>query len=122
MLLEEAEIIVAELASNAVMHARSPFRVSISANEVRDQDRGAATHRPCRPEKPAELWPSWPGHPGGRGISIVASLSLTWDTEPEADGKTDLGDDDPVRLDPSVRSVAWGAGWLRSGRRRDRGP
>jgi anti-sigma regulatory factor (Ser/Thr protein kinase) len=83
MLGAEAEIIVAELASNSVLHACSPFRVSLSRTDseiklaVRDasaalpQDIGGRTDR----------------H-GGRGISIVAALSNAWDTDPEADGKT----------------------------------
>jgi anti-sigma regulatory factor (Ser/Thr protein kinase) len=85
-LLEKAELIVAELASNAVLHARSPFRVSVSRQgseiKISVQD---ASKRP--PENLAHL-AAGPGHQGGRGIWIVAELSRNWDTQPERDGKT----------------------------------
>jgi anti-sigma regulatory factor (Ser/Thr protein kinase) len=85
-LIEEAELIVAELASNAVLHARSPFRVSVSrmGSEIKISVQDAST-RP--PESLAHL-AARPGHPGGRGIWIVAELSRNWDTQPERDGKT----------------------------------
>ena len=85
-LLEEAELIVAELASNAVLHARSPFRVSVSRidSEIKISVQDAST-RP--PENLAHL-AARPGHQGGRGIWIVAALSRNWDTKPEGNGKT----------------------------------
>jgi anti-sigma regulatory factor (Ser/Thr protein kinase) len=83
----EAEIIVAELATNAVVHARSPFRVAISRtkSEIKLSVRDAST---VPPEQPAGNLGVREGRAGGRGISMVASLSLTWDTHPEPDGKT----------------------------------
>ena len=86
LLIEEAELIVAELASNAVLHARSPFRVTVSRvwSEIKISVQDAST-RP--PENLAHL-AARPGYPGGRGIWIVAALSRHWDTQPERDGKT----------------------------------
>ena len=83
----EAEIIVAELASNAVIHARSPFRVSISRtkSEIKLAVSDASTVPPRTPDGNVAFMAT---HPGGRGISMVASLSLTWDTDREAEGKT----------------------------------
>jgi anti-sigma regulatory factor (Ser/Thr protein kinase) len=83
----EAEIIVAELASNAVIHARSPFRVSISRtkSEIKLAVSDASTVPPRKPDGNVAVTAT---HPGGRGISMVASLSLTWDTDREAEGKT----------------------------------
>lgn len=83
----EAEIIVAELASNAVVHARSPFRVSISRtkSEIKLSVSDASTAPPAPPDGNLGLMA---GRQGGRGISMVASLSLTWDTQHEANGKT----------------------------------
>jgi hypothetical protein len=83
MLGAEAEVIVAELASNSVLHACSPFRVSLSRtdSEIKIAVRDAS----------AALPEDVGGHAdrhGGRGISIVAALSNAWDTDPEADGKT----------------------------------
>jgi anti-sigma regulatory factor (Ser/Thr protein kinase) len=79
----EAEVIVTELASNAVLHARSPFRVSLllTGAEIKIAVRDASTVPPERVH----------GHTdrgGGRGISIVAALSDAWASDPENDGKT----------------------------------
>jgi hypothetical protein len=83
----EAEIIAAELASNAVIHARSPFRVSISRtkSEIKLAVSDASTVPPRKPNGNVAVIAT---EPGGRGISMVASLALTWDTDHEADGKT----------------------------------
>jgi anti-sigma regulatory factor (Ser/Thr protein kinase) len=83
----EAEIIVAELASNAVVHARSPFRVSISRtkSEIKLSVSDASTVPPAKPDGNLGVGA---GRHGGRGISMVASLSLTWDTQHEVNGKT----------------------------------
>ena len=79
-------LLTTELASNAVLHARSPFRVLVSrmGSEIKISVQDAST-RP--PENLAHL-AGRPGHPGGRGIWIVAELSRNWDTQPERDGKT----------------------------------
>ena len=79
----EAELIVAELASNAVLHACSPFRVSVSrtSSEVKIAVRDASSILPDNVNGPID-------RDGGRGISIVAALSKLWDTDREADGKT----------------------------------
>jgi len=83
----EAEIIVAELASNAVVHARSPFRVSISRtkSEIKLSVSDASTVPPAQPDGKLGVLAD---RQGGRGISMVASLSLTWDTQRETNGKT----------------------------------
>ncbi len=85
--IPDAEVIVAELASNAVVHARSPFRVSISrtTSEVEIAVSDASTEPP---ERRAGNLDVATGRQGGRGISIVASLSLAWETHHEAEGKT----------------------------------
>ena len=82
-LLGEAELIVAELASNAVLHACSPFRVSVSrtSSEVKIAVRDASSILPENVSGPVD-------RDGGRGIWIVAALSELWATDPEADGKT----------------------------------
>ncbi len=81
--LAEAEVIVTELASNAVVHARSPFRVSLvlTGAEIKIAVRDASTVLP-------ENLHGHPDRDGGRGISIVAALSDAWATKPEVDGKT----------------------------------
>jgi len=82
-LLAETELITSELATNAVRHARSPFRVSLSrtTSEMRIAVRDGSTARPR--QRYADT-----AHGGGRGIALVAALSQAWDTEIEVDGKT----------------------------------
>jgi anti-sigma regulatory factor (Ser/Thr protein kinase) len=79
----EAEIIVAELASNAVLHACSPFRVALSRTDAEIK----IAVRDASAELPEDVGGHADRH-GGRGISIVAALANAWDTDPEADGKT----------------------------------
>jgi anti-sigma regulatory factor (Ser/Thr protein kinase) len=82
-LVEEAEIIALELATNAVVHACSPFRVSIArtVSEITIAVRDASPDLPRQVGGNADRL-------GGRGIALVASLSQAWDTRRETDGKT----------------------------------
>jgi anti-sigma regulatory factor (Ser/Thr protein kinase) len=82
-MLEDAEIVVSELATNALWHACSPFRVTlaIGADAVRISVRDAAFDPPIR-RAPGDVLV------GGRGIELVASLSRAWGTSEEPDGKT----------------------------------
>jgi len=79
----EAEIVASELASNAVRHARTPFRVSVT--------RGAATIRIAVRDgssDPPEHQIGDHSVPGGRGVRLVAALSRAWGSDDEVDGKT----------------------------------
>jgi anti-sigma regulatory factor (Ser/Thr protein kinase) len=79
----EAEIIASELATNAVRHARSPFRVSVNRTEeaIRIAVRDASTDRPRHIMRDDfEV--------GGRGVRLIAALSKAWGSSTEADGKT----------------------------------
>jgi anti-sigma regulatory factor (Ser/Thr protein kinase) len=80
---DSAQIIASELATNAVVHARSPFRLSIArrpdAIEIAVRDASTA---------PAELRPIDAGRVGGRGLVLIAELSKSWGTHDETDGKT----------------------------------
>jgi anti-sigma regulatory factor (Ser/Thr protein kinase) len=80
---EDAEIIVSELASNAVRHAQSPFRVSVACNggTVRISVRDASFAPPLRLDSRGALV-------GGRGVALVAALARDWGTDCEPDGKT----------------------------------
>ena len=85
--LEDAEIIASELATNALKHAESPFRVSLS--RLPDVIRIAV--RDTSFKYPVE-YPEWRrpdgGHVGGRGLQLVAALSRAWGADAEPDGKT----------------------------------
>jgi len=79
----EPEIVASELASNAVRHARTPFRVSLTRRgaairiAVRDASFDPPEHR---------TWDH--SASGGRGVRLVAALSRAWGTDAEVDGKT----------------------------------
>jgi hypothetical protein len=79
----EAEIIASELATNAVRHARSPFCVSVTRTPaaIRIAVRDASSDHPRRIVRDDCEY-------GGRGIRLVAALSIVWGTTAEADGKT----------------------------------
>ncbi len=75
-------LVVSELATNACVHAGSPFTVSLQRNgygllvEVADDD-----------TSPVALQPLGHGS-SGRGMQIVAALAKDWGTSTRASGKT----------------------------------
>ena len=81
-LLADVQIVITELAANAVVHARSPFSISIRSTgsivrvRVRDRSHAAPTLRGDRGTTPQ-----------GRGMRIVAALSHRWGVDPAPDGK-----------------------------------
>jgi anti-sigma regulatory factor (Ser/Thr protein kinase) len=82
-LVREAAVVSSELATNAVVHARCPFRVSVNRSDatvrIEVEDKCAAL--PQHLEQPQD------GN-GGRGIALVACLCSSWGTERHSDGKT----------------------------------
>jgi anti-sigma regulatory factor (Ser/Thr protein kinase) len=81
-LIDVAQLVVSELGTNAVMHARSPFEVVVRRAadgvllEVRD---GVPDRLPVlRPEPTVE---------GGRGIALVEAFAAAWSVEVDARGK-----------------------------------
>src|SRR4051812_17326564 len=80
---EVAALLVSEVATNAVVHARSPMRVSVWCNhghprvEVRDDD----------PTLPREVEPD-PFATGGRGMLLVHGLASSWGVNCSDRGKT----------------------------------
>jgi anti-sigma regulatory factor (Ser/Thr protein kinase) len=81
-LVEAAELLTSELASNCVRHANSDFEVAIRSRnpiriEVRDQGGG----------EPEVLSPT-PEQPTGRGLLIVDAMSDRWGVIPGRKGKT----------------------------------
>jgi anti-sigma regulatory factor (Ser/Thr protein kinase) len=82
-LVDTAELLVSELATNAVLHARTPMRVSVLLHddrvrvEVRDDD----------PTLPEQRQPD-PLSPGGRGIMLVELLARAWGINHNERGKT----------------------------------
>ncbi|GAA3376746.1 ATP-binding protein [Streptomyces sannanensis] len=93
-LTERAEVIVGELAANAVLHGRLPgrcFRLTFVLDPVAGRLRVEVTDacgdlRP--PIPPADTEPD-PLRPGGRGLLLVAALADHWDCVPSPpSGKT----------------------------------
>jgi anti-sigma regulatory factor (Ser/Thr protein kinase) len=82
-LLNDAQLVVTELAANAVVHARSPFSVELWRRRdgvrlaVRDASRASPILRDLDPLAIS-----------GRGLRIVAALAAAWGVQPDGDGKT----------------------------------
>jgi anti-sigma regulatory factor (Ser/Thr protein kinase) len=72
-LTEDVELVVSELATNAMVHAQTPFRVSLDAFErmLRLEVEDGSQVGPVRVV--AQVLDT-----GGRGIAIVSSLSRDW--------------------------------------------
>jgi anti-sigma regulatory factor (Ser/Thr protein kinase) len=81
--LDDCELMVSELATNAVRHGRSMFRVGVSGTpgpirvEVSD----------CNPRLPVEGGAPLDAQ-SGRGLQIVDTLSARWGVREEREGKT----------------------------------
>lgn len=75
----ELELIVSELATNAVRHAGTPFRVRVE----RDGESVRVAVDDRSDDRPERVEPD--GYRGGRGLRIVDTLASEWGTEP-ADG------------------------------------
>jgi len=79
----DAVLVASELATNAVLHASSPFRVTLR----RSGDSVTVAVADCDPAGP-RCRHSLPEAVGGRGLFIVAGVSSEWGTEARPDGKT----------------------------------
>jgi anti-sigma regulatory factor (Ser/Thr protein kinase) len=82
-LVERVELMVSELATNAIVHAGAPFAVAVTVGdrqvrvEVADGGAGEPTVRDITPASPS-----------GRGLHIVGSLADAWGVDDRPDGKT----------------------------------
>jgi len=79
---DDATLIASELATNALLHARSPFRVTLHRTDgtVRLDVEDAS------PTPPSQLSPGVEVTTG-RGIAMVHAISQRWGTDIRADGK-----------------------------------
>jgi anti-sigma regulatory factor (Ser/Thr protein kinase) len=81
-LLTDASTIASELATNAVLHASTPFLLSIERSPdailIRIED-GATDHAEPRESQEHDL--------SGRGVAIVQALSRRWGSDPLSTGK-----------------------------------
>lgn len=115
-LVEPAVLVVSELATNAVLHARSSYvvRVQVAGDRLRVEVTDASVRRPDRRTHTPEA-------ATGRGLAIVAELARAWGVDPGPDGKT-VWAELPLEPDRALRGSG-GGGPLRSarGQRRDAG-
>jgi anti-sigma regulatory factor (Ser/Thr protein kinase) len=81
--LDDAQLIVTELATNAVIHAGSAFSVVVRAGE--DGARISVADGSCR--RP-QVRPADPLATSGRGLRLIAALTDHWDADINPDGKT----------------------------------
>ncbi|HEX3833556.1 MAG TPA: ATP-binding protein, partial [Solirubrobacteraceae bacterium] len=85
-LIDDARLIVTELAANAIVRARSPFSVTVHVHgsgvrlSVHDGSAVRPTVRPCDPRAES-----------GRGLLLVAALSADWGVAVIADRQDRLG-------------------------------
>ena len=81
--IADAELLVSELVTNAVLHARSETRVTIQRDgstvriSVYDTSRARPRLRQLGPESVT-----------GRGLLLVDRIARRWGVEPEDDGKS----------------------------------
>ncbi len=82
-LITDAELVVTELATNATLHARTPFRLTIHRYgpmlRISIDDRG--------PDLPA-IQELDPYRPSGRGMHLIGAISRRWGVEVTRSGKT----------------------------------
>jgi CheY-like chemotaxis protein/anti-sigma regulatory factor (Ser/Thr protein kinase) len=79
---DDAVLVVSELVTNALVHAKSGVWVTLRARggrvRVEVADRGAGSPEPRAPS---------PETVGGRGLLLVAAVAETWGIDPSDDGK-----------------------------------
>lgn len=80
--LDVAVLLTSELATNAVLHARSDFELRVSADRdsVRVETTDESPSPPIIRGTSAET-------PGGNGMVLVSRLASTWGYQPTEDGK-----------------------------------
>ena len=80
---DDAELLISELATNALLHARSPFTIEVT----RRQDRVRLCIVDGSPIAP-KIRSFADDATTGRGLQLVQTLSAAWGVEPRRPGKT----------------------------------
>lgn len=76
------ETLVSEVVTNAIIHARTPFRVRVATGDraIRVSVHDASPANPVKRDY-------GPNHPTGRGLHIVEALADRWGVAPDGEGK-----------------------------------
>jgi anti-sigma regulatory factor (Ser/Thr protein kinase) len=83
-LIPDAQLVVTELVTNAIVHADSSCQLSLQVNGAGIRIAVTDSDRISQPDpQPFDLQ-----REGGRGLLIVSTLASSWGIEPEARGKT----------------------------------
>ena len=82
--LDDVSLVVSELATNAVIHAATPFTVGLAR---RDQELVLQVRDHLLSALPAP-WTAHAHDPHGRGLQIVRALSTSWGVSRRPDGKS----------------------------------
>jgi anti-sigma regulatory factor (Ser/Thr protein kinase) len=101
-LQQDAELLMSELVTNAVIHAQPPISVAVQCDQsgvrIAVRDRSSALPRPGHRSEMTGL---------GLGLQIVAAIAGDWGVEPASDGKTVwaklLGAGSPTAQTPALR-------------------
>ena len=97
--IDDAETLVSELATNAVLHARTDYTIAVSRTNgtirVRVHDLSAVLPRQRH---------YGPDSTTGRGIRLVTALAVDWGVDPEHPGKAIWFD---LAADGSAGAISW---------------
>jgi anti-sigma regulatory factor (Ser/Thr protein kinase) len=81
-IVDAAELMACELATNCIRHAHTDFELAIhTQDQIRIEVRDAAHGLPM-------LRSPTPQQPSGRGLQIIQAMSHKWGIVPAANGKT----------------------------------
>lgn len=81
---DDAVLITSELASNAVLHARTPMRLTLRSDGIGYLRIELYDENPRLPI----VAPPLTGATSGRGLALLAALASAWGTQSDGDGKT----------------------------------
>lgn len=81
-LADDAELVVTELVTNAVLHGASPIHLRVRGrrHRVRIEVSDSGQSLPLRPHRRSDGMT-------GRGLEVIESLATSWGMEPTAEGK-----------------------------------
>lgn len=80
---DDARLITSELSANAMLHARTDFRVTLRSDglcHLRIEVRDGTGHMPSPAAPPQDAT-------SGRGLVLVGDLATSWGTRVDGDGK-----------------------------------